>query len=338
MFGLRTSVYKAVSAGDGRAYALRRVDRFRLTNEHAIAMVEVWQQIRHTNVVTFREAWTSKDFGERAMVFVYDYYPDAKTMAETYLATALAAVVPEAQLWSYAVQLVGAIAAVHAQGLALRTLVPSKLLLLPTGRLLVNCVGMPDILRTDLPPDLATVQRDDVFALGKLLVALSAAQLGPAEPAAALGYIEARYSPEWARFCRLLVSGAPNARYPGSVELPTAPELAALVAPHALAELNRAQAAVDMLEGELAKELENGRLFSLAAKLGMINERPPGDMPDPNWAETEDRYLLGLFRDYLFHQVDDAGTPVCDMGHIIETLNKLDIGSPDQIMLMSREV
>ncbi len=30
----------------------------------------------------------------------------------------------------------------------------------------------------------------------------------------------------------------------------------------------------DILEAELSKELENGRLFRLLAKLGFINERP----------------------------------------------------------------
>lgn len=44
---------------------------------------------------------------------------------------------------------------------------------------------------------------------------------------------------------------------------------------------------------------------------------------DPTWSETGDRYLLKLFRDHLFHQVTEAGTPWIDLSHIISCLNKV---------------
>jgi len=44
---------------------------------------------------------------------------------------------------------------------------------------------------------------------------------------------------------------------------------------------------------------------------------------DAAWSETGDRYMLKLFRDYLFHQVDSDGLPWIDMAHIIQTLNKV---------------
>lgn len=93
----------------------------------------------------------------------------------------------------------------------------------------------------------------------------------------------------------------------------------------------------DMLIGELEKELDNGRLVRILVKLGSINERPEFRM-DPNWAETGDRYLLKLFRDYLFHQMNEDGTrPWLDLAHVVNTLNKLDVGSPEKICLMSRD-
>lgn len=52
---------------------------------------------------------------------------------------------------------------------------------------------------------------------------------------------------------------------------------------------------------------------------------------DPAWSETGDRYMLKLFRDYLFHQVTDEGRPWLDMAHIVQTLNKLDSGSSDTV-------
>jgi len=46
---------------------------------------------------------------------------------------------------------------------------------------------------------------------------------------------------------------------------------------------------------------------------------------DPTWSETGDRYLLKLFRDYTFHQVDENGKPFIDIAHIIQCLNKVNI-------------
>lgn len=56
--------------------------------------------------------------------------------------------------------------------------------------------------------------------------------------------------------------------------------------------------------------------------MGFINERPEFDM-DPGWSETGDRYLIKLFRDYVFHQVDEMGRPVVDMVHVLTCLNKV---------------
>jgi PAB-dependent poly(A)-specific ribonuclease subunit 3 len=65
---------------------------------------------------------------------------------------------------------------------------------------------------------------------------------------------------------------------------------------------------------------------------------------DVAWAETGDRYLLKLFRDYLFHQVSEKNEPVIDLAHVIACLNKvyftdsqLDVGVDERIMLMSRD-
>lgn len=44
---------------------------------------------------------------------------------------------------------------------------------------------------------------------------------------------------------------------------------------------------------------------------------------DPSWSETGDRYLLKLFRDYLFHQVTENGAPWVDLAHIVACLNKV---------------
>ena len=49
-----------------------------------------------------------------------------------------------------------------------------------------------------------------------------------------------------------------------------------------------------------------------------------------------DRYMMKLFRDYVFHQVDTEGQPVLDLAHVIESLNKLEVGSAEKVLLVSR--
>lgn len=92
----------------------------------------------------------------------------------------------------------------------------------------------------------------------------------------------------------------------------------------------------DSLESELSRELENGRLVRLLCKFGFINERPEYDH-DSRWGETGDRYYLKLFRDYVFHSVDENNQPVVDVAHVLVCLNKLDAGVDEKIMLVSRD-
>lgn len=101
-------------------------------------------------------------------------------------------------------------------------------------------------------------------------------------------------------------------------------------------QLDQAYQRSDQIEAELNREMDNSRLFRIMAKLGSINERPELKM-DPNWSETGDRYMLKLFRDYLFHQNTEDGRPFLDLGHIVCTLNKLDVASPERICLVSRD-
>jgi Pan3 Pseudokinase domain len=44
---------------------------------------------------------------------------------------------------------------------------------------------------------------------------------------------------------------------------------------------------------------------------------------DSRWSETGDRYIVKLFRDYVFHQVDEMGNPLLDLSHVLTCLNKV---------------
>lgn len=58
---------------------------------------------------------------------------------------------------------------------------------------------------------------------------------------------------------------------------------------------------------------------------------------DVRWSETGDRYILKLFRDRVFHSQDEQDCPIVDFAHVIDLLNKLDTGSEELLMLLSRD-
>jgi PAB-dependent poly(A)-specific ribonuclease subunit 3 len=101
-------------------------------------------------------------------------------------------------------------------------------------------------------------------------------------------------------------------------------------------ELDMMSAFGNGMQAELSKEFDNGRMMRLLVKLGFVNERPEVD-GDTHWSETGDRYLLKLFRDFVFHQCTESGSPVLDWGHVVESLNKLDAGIEEKILLLSRD-
>jgi hypothetical protein len=44
---------------------------------------------------------------------------------------------------------------------------------------------------------------------------------------------------------------------------------------------------------------------------------------DPRWSETGDRYILKLFRDFVFHSTGVDGAPILDLSHVLTCLNKV---------------
>lgn len=132
IFGYTTHVYKGISSTDGEAYAIRRIEGFRLTSENALKLGEAWRKIRHPNLVTLNEIFTSKEFGgTTSLFFSYDYHPGAENLDAKHFNQSNE-LIPESTLWSYIIQLLSLLRTVHNAGLACRILVPSKILV--TGR------------------------------------------------------------------------------------------------------------------------------------------------------------------------------------------------------------
>uniref|UniRef100_A0A287D210 PAN2-PAN3 deadenylation complex subunit PAN3 n=1 Tax=Ictidomys tridecemlineatus TaxID=43179 RepID=A0A287D210_ICTTR len=330
-FGYITSCYKAVNSKDDLPYCLRRIHGFRLVNTKCMVLVDMWKKIQHSNIVTLREVFTTKAFSEPSLVFAYDFHAGGETMmsrhfndpnADSYftkrkwgqhdgpLPRQHAGLLPESLIWAYIVQLSSALRTIHTAGLACR--------LFDTQNVKVFIF-------------ILSCQQADLISLGKVVLALACNSLAGIQREnlqKAMELVTINYSSDLKNLILYLLTDQNRMR---SVN-----DIMPMIGARFYTQLDAAQMRNDVIEEDLAKEVQNGRLFRLLAKLGTINERPEFQK-DPTWSETGDRYLLKLFRDHLFHQVTEAGAPWIDLSHIISCLNKLDAGVPEKISLISRD-
>lgn len=344
-FGVRSQVLKGISGHSGSAFALRRISPQQLPptgNLLAAAQeaVEAWSVVaQQPNLIVLRSAFVSSEVeGAPALFLVHDLHPGAVSLRQAHLqptATATGLVQNNAPseevLWAYLVQLTSGLRAVHSADLVCHraTLSPSKVLLTSSGRVRIGSLGVADTLGA--PPssreELQQQQREDLAALGHLLLTLTCMGSG-LRPS--LDNCMAHYSMDLTRIISALLA-SPEGGGLGSWR-----GLAAALGERLFMGLDSAQLYADALLGELGTEADNGRLLRLCVRLSAVTERPEHE-GDPQWSETGDRYLLKLFRDFVFHQMDEEGRPILDWGHMIEALNKLDAAVPEQVLLLSRD-
>ncbi|CAG8558510.1 17127_t:CDS:10 [Acaulospora morrowiae] len=334
IFGYPSWVYKSICSVDGRVYSLRRIEGFRLTNEVAMSTIKNWRKVRHANIVSIREAFTTKAFGDHSLVFVYDYHPLSQTLFDKHFSSMQMSTQPhsnisETTLWSYIVQLASALKTIHTSNLAARTIEPTKILLTSKNRIRINCCGILDMLNFDGGKNIPHYQQEDLLNFGQLIISLACNSLSSVHNLPkSIEFVSRQYSSDLKNVILYLLSKPSPMK---SID-----DVVTMIGTRILSEVNNVHHHNDFLESELSQELENGRLVRLLCKFGFINERPEFDM-DPSWSETGDRYLIKLFRDYVFHQVDEQGYPVVDMSHVLMCLNKLDAGVDERITLVSRD-
>jgi PAB-dependent poly(A)-specific ribonuclease subunit 3 len=120
----------------------------------ALGAIDMWRKVKHPAIVPIHEAFTTRSFNDSceclnilyehiqtkyillALVVVYSYFAGAQTMQDLHFkgnfVNAAPEPIPERTLWSYIVQIAGAIRRIHEAGLAVRTLEPSKIIV--TGK------------------------------------------------------------------------------------------------------------------------------------------------------------------------------------------------------------
>ncbi|KAF8425868.1 hypothetical protein EV426DRAFT_34063 [Tirmania nivea] len=343
-FGYPSWIYKAFSSGDGKTYALRRVEGFRLRDPKDIMVVQRWKKVSNANMVNLYDAFTTTRFQDSSIIFVYAYHPLSKTLADEHFGPNPrylpprhpqgGPAVPEPVLWSYMVQIANALRTIHGSGLAARVIDASKILLTSKMRIRLNCCGMMDVIHPDGQRNIQDHQQDDIVQFGRLILCIACNTLAAAHsPHKSMDYVAKYYSADVKNAIMYLM---------GVIQQPNIPpkSMDEFISKYAFSymanNLDSALQYEDTLESELCRELENARLVRLLSKFGFINERPEFDH-DRNWSESGDRYFIKLFRDYVFHSVDEHGMPVVDMAHVLSCLNKLDSGVDEKVMLVSRD-
>lgn len=276
-------------------------------------------------------------------MFVTDYHPLSKTLIEEHFPNVNPTTarfggpraptkIPEALLWGYVVQIASALKSVHAVGLVARCLEPSKVLVTGKNRVRLSACAVLDVVQYDSQPPLVESQNKDLQDFGRLVLGLALLNNTPQQNVKlALDHAMNRgYSMEILEAISWLLTPAT------APESKTIGQFLQKISGHVASSLDSALHEADTLTSELARELENGRLARLLMKLGTINERQEYE-GDRSWSEHGERYMLKLFRDYVFHQVDAAGNAVLDIGHMIRCLNKLDVGVDEKVLLTSRD-
>jgi PAB-dependent poly(A)-specific ribonuclease subunit 3 len=324
-FGYSSAVYKVIDNTDSQVYALRRIDNVRTSQGIIQNALSKWSSIRHPSIVSLY----SIAYEKGALFFTHAYNPGAQTLKQRFI-DQRGSPLAETLLWRILIELLVGIRATHSHGVAVRAIGPSRILLVSGTRVRINCVGISDVIEFESRRAVSDLQLDDLVKTGFLMLSLATrTMVTPAVVEQAVAMAQVQYSPAFNQVIELLLSGrAANIN-----------AVCAMVPMEKWCdELDLSLAASDGLHAHLRTEYEAGRLLRLLVKLGMINERPEHSIAGArDWSETGDRYILKLFRDFLFHQtILDGSAPSVDAGHVIASLNKLDLADAEKILLSSR--
>lgn len=281
------------------------------------------------------DAFTNRSFGDSSLIFITDYYPCSKTLAETHFASSSRystlvqdARVTEQVLWGYVLQIANALKTIHSAGLAARVLDATKILVTSKNRIRLNACAVLDVVQHDTPRSLIDLQREDLIQFSRLILAIGTNNPSIAQnlPKSMEQFTRSYSSPLKDKIFSLLGIG------PSKID--SIDKFLVGLESQLMATFDSALHQNDGLTSSLNRELENSRLVRLMTKLNFILERPEYSH---QWAETGERWPIKLFRDYVFHQVDAQGNPLLDLGHVLGCLNKLDAGSEEKVVLTTRD-
>jgi len=265
---------------------------------------------------------------KKELIIVYEYVDYCESMYQLYIAQRILALPKEKDLWSFLCQIFSALDSIHSKGLWYGGINLRKLLVSPQmKRVQLNQIGLAAMFAEyNNNVSLERRQSEDIRAVAHVIVQLA---LGSGEEIrdfdASLYELRGKYSDELVNFLDRLMSETLTAKEAIEQNLGY----------HMMNEMVAMNRQANTIEHELSKELENGRLFRLLVKLNTIMQRMNHDPHPHRWNEEGDLYILRLFFDHLFNKRNKDESHV-DWVHVIENLNKLDVGSSESVLLASK--
>ncbi|KAK4695983.1 PAB-dependent poly(A)-specific ribonuclease subunit 3, partial [Lecanoromycetidae sp. Uapishka_2] len=314
-------------------------------NENAIKSIRTrWAPIVNSNIVSVHYAFTTTEFNDSSLMIVSDYHPASIVVADKPSISAFSrptrtsalqqnAEPLEAIVWNYIVQIANGLQAIHAAGLAARTIDINKVLVTDENRIRLSGCAIESLFEKQ-PYNIEVLQEKDFLDFEKFLVAIGAKYMGHSNSRfRAQGQTPDPFSKCSARLKSIITWLHGHDRDQNSHDVGV---LLEMISKNMTDAFDASLRLDDELQSHLSKELENSRIVRLMTKLNCLNERPEHEH-DRAWSTQGSRAVIALFRDYVFHQVDAQGNPVVNMGHILTCLNKLDVGVEEKIRLTTRD-
>ena len=305
-----------------------------------MSVIPKWKRLKNGSVVSIYSAFTTRNFGDHSLIVVTDYHPESSTIDQRYPTVSFPRSnrnshnrVEEKVLWSFVVQLANALRAIHSANLAARLISSNKILVTDEGRIRLNGCFISDVL-DDESHTLGDLQRMDLRQLGQLILKLGSSNTFGSGPRGRAPDPFAVFAGTYSSRLSSVIKWLLDHSEPENSE--TIEHLLKIIAPDTMLIFDSSLHLDDQLQFSLNQELENSRLVRLLTKLNCLNGRHEYER-DRSWSDQGPRIVFGLFRDYVFHQVDAQGRPVVDMGHMVACLNKLDVGVEERIMLTTRD-
>ena len=220
----------------------------------------------------------------------------------------------------------------HSAKLAVRVFEPTKVIVTDENRIRLTGCALEDLLNRE-PHDVTDLQRLDFNKFGNLILALGTNNVPSSTRARQPDAFAQNYYKTNPRLRPVLEWLLAHEKPENNEDVDV---LVRLMSSNTIDAFDYSLRLNDQLHFSLNKEIDNSRIVRLMMKLSCLNERPEYEH-DRTFSAQGPRAVLGLFRDYVFHQVNAQGNPVVDMGHILSCLNKLDAGIDERITLTARD-
>lgn len=356
--GKNSLLFKCYSNNDGNLYVLRKIEPCNeITDEGTFKSIKKWQKLRsNANIVGIKDVFTSLAFSSisgtkventTALCFVYDYYPNSKTLLERHKKSLRVEPITEDLLWTYLVQLVNALKEIHAKGLSAgSSMEVSKIINTGENRIRLSSCGISDVLdygKQD-SSDVEQLQRRDIKNLGKVLLDLSSLLL-PINLRSSQEDVLVRnltnstnLSDDFIKVLKVLneIAVSPDNDAP---DFNMKQFISDYLIDKTFSTVNSLQNSSDYFELQLTSELENSRLFRLLTKINFVvntttsigdNNLNKLSLNDANQIK-----IIQLFQQNLFQFYDPNGARVINLHKVLVNLNKLDCGVDEKLLLVN---